>query len=184
MQFLPSVEVHCHHCDGTGYKTDVLKIRYKNRNISEILDLSIDNFIETAADDLPRAEKETLLNIKHNSLGYVTLGQRLKTLSDGELQRIKLIKYLNMRKTGTMFLIDEPAFGMHLYDIEGVKGLIDRILDNNNTVVAAEHNMSLIAHCDYIIELGPQGGEQGGHVVFQGAVKVIPDAPTSITGTL
>jgi excinuclease ABC subunit A len=183
MQFLPAVETRCHQCNGTGYQPDVLKIRYKNRNIREILDLSIEEFIDAAANDLPGPKKEILLNIKDNGLGYVTLGQRLKTLSGGEMQRIKLIKYLNMRKTGTLFLIDEPAFGMHPYDIEAIKQLIDKILAHKNTVVAAEHNMSLIAHCDYIIELGPKGGEQGGHVVFQGAVKEILDAPNSLTGT-
>jgi excinuclease ABC subunit A len=182
MQFLPAVETRCHQCNGTGYRADILKIRYKNRNIREILDLSIEEFIDTAAHDLPAPKKEILLNIKDNGLGYVTLGQRLKTLSGGELQRIKLIKYLNLRKTGTLFLIDEPAFGMHLYDIEAIKQLIDKILAHKNTVVAAEHNMSLIAHCDYIVELGPNGGEQGGYVVFQGAVKEILNAPHSLTG--
>lgn len=183
MQFLPAVETRCHQCNGTGYQPDILKIRYKNRNIREILDLSIEEFIDAAAHDLPKPKKEILFNIRDNGLGYVRLGQRLKTLSGGELQRIKLIKYLNMRKTGTLFLIDEPAFGMHLYDIEAIKQLIDKILAHKNTVVAAEHNMSLIAHCDYIIELGPKGGEQGGHVVFQGTVKEILDATTSLTGT-
>jgi excinuclease ABC subunit A len=183
MQFLPAVEIRCQQCNGTGYQPDVLKIRYKNRNIREILDLSIEEFIETAADELPGPKKEILLNIKENGLGYITLGQQLKTLSGGELQRIKLIKYLNMRKTGTLFLIDEPAFGMHLYDIEAVKQLIDKILAHKNTVVAAEHNMSLIAHSDYIVELGPKGGEQGGDVVFQGAVREILDEPNSLTGT-
>jgi excinuclease ABC subunit A len=182
MQFLPSVEVRCQQCDGSGYKPDVLKIKYKKRNIREILDLSIDSFIEIAADELPDPKKEILLNIKDNGLGYVTLGQRLKTLSGGELQRIKLIKYLNMRKTGTLFLIDEPSFGMHLHDIEAVKRLIDKLLANHNTLVAAEHNMSLIAHCDYIVELGPTGGEQGGYLIFQGPIEEIPDTPVSSTG--
>jgi excinuclease ABC subunit A len=183
MQFLPTVETRCHQCNGTGYQPDVLQIRYKNRDIREMLDLSIEAFIDAAADDLPEPKKEILLNIKDNGLGYVTLGQRLKTLSAGELQRIKLIKYLNLGKTGTLFLIDEPAFGMHLYDIEAIKQLIDKILAHKNTVVAAEHNMSLIAHCDYIIELGPKGGEQGGYVIFQGAVQEILNAPHSLTGT-
>jgi len=182
MQFLPTVETRCHHCNGSGYKPEVLEIRYKNRDIREMLDLSIEEFIDAAAHDLPDPKREILLNIKNNGLGYVTLGQRLKTLSGGELQRIKLIKYLNMRKTGTLFLIDEPAFGMHPYDIEAIKQLIDKILAHKNTVVAAEHNMNLIAHCDYIVELGPKGGEHGGCVVFQGAVKEILNAPNSITG--
>ena len=182
MQFLPTVEVRCGQCDGTGYNPEVLKIKYKNRDIRQTLDLSIEEFIAATGPDLPEAKREILLNIKDNGLGYVTLGQRLKTLSGGELQRIKLIKNLNLGKTGTLFLIDEPAFGMHPYDIEKVKQLIDTIVERGNTVVAAEHNLNLIAHCDYVIELGPGGGEAGGHVVFQGYLNDIISAPSSQTG--
>jgi len=182
MQFLPAVNLQCSHCMGKGFKPDILKIKYKNKNIHEILDLSIEQFIETAGDDLPAAKKEILLNIKDNGLGYVKLGQRLKTLSTGELQRIKLLKYLNIKKKGALFLIDEPAFGMHPYDIEKVKKLIDKILANKNTVAAAEHNMGLIAHADYLIELGPVGGEKGGHLVFQGTLTDLPGTKNSLTG--
>jgi excinuclease ABC subunit A len=182
MQFLPAVEVRCSQCSGTGYKPDILKIKYKNRQIREILDLSVEAFTDLAAGDLAQSPAQILLNIKENGLGYVTLGQSLKTLSGGELQRIKLIKYLNRGKTGSLFLIDEPAFGLHPYDIEKIKPLIDRLSANNNTVVAAEHNMSLIAHADYIIELGPKGGEEGGYVVFQGALADMVKSSTSLTG--
>ena len=182
MQFLPSVNLRCSHCMGKGFKPDILKIRYKNRNISEILDLSIEQFMEVAEGDLPAAKKEILENIKDNGLGYIKLGQRLKTLSTGELQRIKLVKYLNMKKRDSLFLIDEPTFGMHPYDIEAVKKLIDKILANKNTVVAAEHNMNLIAHSDYLVELGPGGGEDGGHLVFQGTLAETGGEKKSLTG--
>jgi excinuclease ABC subunit A len=183
MQFLPAVNLTCSRCNGTGFKGDVLKIKYRKWNIREILDLSIRQFIEEAANELPAPRKEILVNIANNGLGYLKLGQRLKTLSAGELQRIKLIKYLNLKKTGTLFLIDEPTFGMHPYDIETVKQLIDKLLIQKNTVAAAEHNLNLIAHADYILELGPKGGNRGGYLVCQGTPTDITAAPNSITGT-
>jgi excinuclease ABC subunit A len=182
MQFLPSVQMVCDNCAGKRFKPDVLKIRYKNKNISEILDLSVAEFIETAGSDLPGKEKDILLNIRENGLGYLKLGQRLKMLSSGELQRVKLIKYLNKKKTHTLFLIDEPSFGLHNYDIEMVKKLIAGIIKNKNTIVAVDHNMSLIAFSNYIIELGPEGGERGGYLVFQGDTASIKKASNSITG--
>jgi len=183
MQFLPTVEVRCSHCNGTGYNPEVLKIKFKNRNIRETLNLSIDEFIETAGEQLPVKKREILQNIKENGLGYISLGQPLKTLSGGELQRIKLVKYLNAGNRKTVFLIDEPTFGMHPYDIEKVKLLIDKILACNNTVIITEHNMQLIAHGHYIIELGPGGGERGGRILFQGKVTDMLNAPAGLTGT-
>ena len=123
-----------------------------------------------------------LLNIIENGMGYIKLGQKLKTLSSGELQRIKLIKHLNKKKTNTLFLIDEPSFGLHYHDIEQVKQLIDKIVDNNNTIIAVEHNLNLIMHADYIIELGPEGGDRGGYLIFQGNLKDIINVQNSITG--
>ncbi len=182
MQFLPAVQVVCDLCRGKGYNREVLKIKYKGKNIREVLDLTINGFIELAADDFPAKQSATLLNIEENGLGYLQLGQQLKTLSAGELQRLKLLKFLDQKKRDTFFLIDEPSFGLHYYDIEMVKHLIDKILENNNTIVAAEHNMSLIAHAGYILELGHEGGKNGGHLVFQGGLQEILDAPDSLTG--
>jgi excinuclease ABC subunit A len=182
MQFLPSVQVVCDTCSGKGFKPEVLKIRYKNRNIREILDLSAAEAIEVLAGDLPTGELEVLTNINESGLGYIKLGQPLKTLSVGELQRIKLIKHLNLKKTGALFLVDEPSFGLHDYDIEAVKELIRGIISAKNTVVAAEHNLALIAFADYIIELGPGGGEQGGGLIFQGSAAASEEATGSLTG--
>ena len=108
----------------------------------------------------------------------------MKTLSAGELQRIKLLKYLNMDKRNALFLIDEPSFGLHDHDIGMVKNLVDKIKGNNNTVVAAEHNINLIAHADYILELGHEGGNRGGYLVFQGSVQDIKKSPESVTGAI
>jgi excinuclease ABC subunit A len=182
MQFLPSVKIICSDCSGKGYRYDVLKIKYKEKNISEILDLSIDRFIDLAWDDLPLKQRQILLNISENGLGYIKIGQKLKALSAGELQRVKLLKYLNTNRRNTLFLVDEPSFGLHDHDIGMVKNLIDKIRQNDNTVVAAEHNISLIAHADYIIELGHEGGHRGGYLVFQGSIQDIRKNPESITG--
>ncbi|MCX6584153.1 MAG: excinuclease ABC subunit UvrA [Candidatus Aminicenantes bacterium] len=182
MQFLPPVRVVCDTCSGKGFKPEVLKIRYRDRNIRDMLDLSAAEFSEAAAGDLPAREQNILANIKEGGLGYIKLGQQLKTLSLGELQRLKLIKHLNLDKTGALFLVDEPSFGLHDYDIETVKELIRRIIDAKNTVVAAEHNLGLISFADWIIELGPGGGEQGGQLVFQGSTAAIETAAGSVTG--
>ena len=114
-------------------------------------------------------------------MSYLKLNQKLKTLASGELQRIKLIKFLYKQKRNTLFLIDEPSFGLHNYDIEMIKKLIDKIIKNNNTVVAADHNLSLISNADYIIELGPQGGEAGGNLIFQGKLNDIINDKKNIT---
>ncbi|MCU0285801.1 MAG: excinuclease ABC subunit UvrA, partial [Acidobacteria bacterium] len=181
MQFLPSVEIICDACSGKGFKPEILKIRCKDKNIREMLDLSVTEFIEITAGDLPAKVQDILANIQKSGLGYLKLGQQLKTLSVGELQRIKLIKYLNLKKTGALFLIDEPSFGLHDYDIETVKRLIKEIINANNTVVAAEHHIGLIAFADYIIELGPVGGEQGGELIYQGSPLAIEKTDRSIT---
>lgn len=181
MQFLPPVQIVCDTCSGKGFKPDVLKIRFKGKNIREMLDLSVDEFLGAVDSDFPAGQREILSNIKSNGLGYIKLGQPLKTLSVGELQRVKLIKHLNKKKTGTLFLIDEPSFGLHDYDIERVKQLIRKILAGKNTVVAAEHNMNLISFADYIVELGPEGGERGGELVFQGSTRAVREFSGSLT---
>jgi excinuclease ABC subunit A len=182
MQFLPPVQMVCDTCAGKGFKADVLKVRFKSRNIREMLGLSVNECLEEVGSELPAKEKNILVNIKESGLGYIKLGQRLKTLSVGELQRVKLVKYLNRKKSGALFLIDEPSFGLHDYDIRMVKQLICKIVTNKNTVVAAEHHMGLISSADYIIELGPGGGERGGELIFQGSTAATAEASKSITG--
>jgi excinuclease ABC subunit A len=181
MQFLPTVKIICSECRGIGFKSDILRIKFQDKNIHEILNMSIHEFNESMGNHIPRI-KETLVNIQLHGMGYLKLGQRLTTLSLGELQRLKLIKFLTTKKKKTLFLIDEPTFGLHDFDVEMLKNLIDQIIGNQNTVVAADHNFSLIAHADYIIELGPEGGEKGGVLLFQGRMEELLKTESSITG--
>lgn len=170
MQFLPSVNLLCAGCNGTGYRPDILKVQYKEKHIHQVLQMSISNCIELTREDLSGGALQILEKIHDNGLGYLKVGQRLKTLSAGELQRLKLVKSLSTGKRGILYLIDEPTFGMHYYDVEMVKGLIDHLISNGNTVVVAEHHTGLIAHADYIVELGPVGGDNGGFLLYQGRV--------------
>ena len=182
MQFLPSINVACQHCNNTGFKQEVLRIKYQGKNIYDILKLSVSEFLDIAHKSLSPSQMDILQNIHENGLGYLGLGQKLNTLSAGELQRIKLVKYLNKKKSGSLFLIDEPCFGLHYHDIHMVKLLFDKIIGKKNTIVAVEHNLHLIASADYIIELGPEGGDGGGHLVFQGPLSNILSQSNSVTG--
>ncbi|MCP4214893.1 MAG: excinuclease ABC subunit UvrA, partial [bacterium] len=195
MQFLPPVQTICSACSGSGFKPDVLKIKYYGKSIRDVLDMSVSAFLEMAEKDLPGSKRQVLENIRENGLGYIKMGRRLKTLSAGELQRIKLIKHLNIKKStrasgkagvskgeGSLFLIDEPSFGLHEYDIKMIKQLITRLIKENHTVVAAEHNPGLAAFAGYILELGPEGGEGGGYPVFSGSPEAAVQATHSLTG--
>lgn len=182
MQFLPAVNLTCGTCNGSGYKPEILKVRFHGSNIREMLNLSVEQFLQKAGKNLPNSQRQVLENVTKLGMGYIRLGQQLKTLSAGELQRIKLIRHLNLKQRGALFLIDEPTFGMHPHDIQMVKQLIDTLLDNDNTVIAAEHNINLITAADYIVELGPGGGDAGGYVLFQGSLNEITGFSNSLTG--
>jgi excinuclease ABC subunit A len=181
MQFLPSIAVPCETCDASGYKGDILKIHYKGNNIRQFLDMPISDVIERIKNNFPSSKQATLKAIVDNGLGHIKLGQPLNRLAAGEKQRIKLLKHLHSRTTHTLFLIDEPTFGLHPDDIERVKNLLDKILDLGNTIVAAEHNLQLITHSDYMIQLGPEGGDGGGEIVYQGKTSESRQVPGTIT---
>ena len=119
--------------------------------------------------DHSRRSGAVLKNLRDNDMGYLQLGEKLSSLSTGELQKLKLLKYLNGEKTDMLFLLDEPSFGLHPYDIEVIQKLFARLLKNRNTVVAVEHNLALIASADHVIELGPEGGDGGGYLLFSGS---------------
>jgi excinuclease ABC subunit A len=168
MRFLPPVQVSCEYCFGKGFNPDILKIHYKGKNISEILALSIDQFVQIIGDEFKSKPKETLMRLAANGMGYLKAGQRLDQLSSGELQRLKLLKKLLNTKKNTLFLIDELTYGLHGYDVEMVLKLIKNLIENNNTFVVADNNINLIIHADYLIELGYEGGQGGGYLLYQG----------------
>jgi excinuclease ABC subunit A len=181
MQFLPAVRSTCAHCHGNGFTPDILKITHKNKNIAAALALTINEFVSDFGADIPQTQA-VLKNLQDNDMGYLQLGEKISCLSTGELQKLKLLKYLNREITDTVFLLDEPSFGLHPYDIAVIKKLFDRLLKNRNTIVAVEHHLSLIASADYVIELGPEGGDGGGHMLFGGTPAAMMKNKKSLTG--
>ena len=181
MQFLPAVKTICSHCRGNGFTPDVLKITHKNMNIAAALDLTIHGFIAEFGDAIPSV-RAVLENLRDNDMGYLQLGEKISCLSTGELQKLKLLKYLNQEKKDALFLLDEPSFGLHPYDIGVIKNLFGRLLKNRNTIVAVEHHLSLIASADHVIELGPEGGDRGGYMLFSGTPAAMVRDKKSLTG--
>jgi excinuclease ABC subunit A len=181
MQFLPDVYVTCEECHGKRYHRETLDVRYKGRAISDVLELTVEE-----ADEFFRAipvihqKLQTLCEV---GLGYLRLGQPATTLSGGEAQRIKLAKELSKRETGrTVYILDEPTTGLHFADIQRLLDVLNRLTDRGNTVIVIEHNMEVIKSADYIIDLGPEGGENGGEVIAEGTPEEIIRISQSYTG--
>ena len=181
MHFLPDVYVTCEVCAGKRYNRDTLEVQYKGKNISEVLDMTVLDAL-AFMNSVPsiRQKLETLRDV---GLDYVHLGQSATTLSGGEAQRIKLAKELARRATGrTLYILDEPTTGLHFDDIKKLLAVLGRLADSGNTIIVIEHNLEVIKTADYIIDLGPEGGDRGGHIVAQGTPETIADAPNSHTG--
>lgn len=181
MHFLPPVLVECEVCHGKRYNKETLEVKYKGKNISEVLNMTVDEALEFFEGIYTIEEPLKLL---HNvGLGYIQLGQSATTLSGGEAQRIKLARHL-LKPLGkrVLFLMDEPTTGLHFYDIELLLKVINELVDQGNTVIVIEHNMHVIKCCDWIIDLGPEGGEKGGKVIFSGLVEDIIKEEKSYTG--
>ena len=181
MHFLPDVYVPCDVCNGKRYNRETLEVRYKGKNIYEILDMTVEEASEFFA-NLPklRAKLDTLLDV---GLGYIKLGQSSTTLSGGEAQRVKLATELSKRSTGsTVYVLDEPTTGLHMADVHRLIHIIDRLADAGNTVVIIEHNLDVIKIADHIIDLGPEGGDKGGTVVFAGTPEECAECEQSYTG--
>ena len=181
MNFLPDVYVTCEECHGQRYNRETLNIRYKGKNIAEVLDMTVEE-----ADDLFGAIPvihQKLQTLSDVGLGYIKLGQPATTLSGGEAQRIKLAKELSKRETGrTVYILDEPTTGLHLADIQRLLDILNRLVDKGNTVIVIEHNLEVIKSADYVIDLGPEGGEGGGRLVASGTPEEILNIPSSYTG--
>ncbi len=181
MHFLPPVQVTCDLCGGKRYNESTLEVKYKGKNIADVLDMTIQQAYDFFK-DIPQIERKlkTLIDV---GMGYVKLGQPATTLSGGEAQRIKLSKYLSRPATGqTLFLLDEPTTGLHFDDVKQLLNVLHRLVDLGNTVVVIEHNLDVIKTADYIIDLGPEGGENGGYVIATGTPEEIAESNISYTG--
>ncbi len=181
MHFLADVYVKCDVCDGKRYNEQTLEIKYKDKNISDILDMTVEDALNFF--DAHPAIKKKLLTLNDVGLGYITLGQSALTLSGGEAQRIKLAKELSKRSTGkTLFVLDEPTTGLHFADIELLLKVLGRLKEQGNTVVVIEHNLDVVKTADWIIDLGPEGGSDGGEIVAEGTPEDVAKVKKSFTG--
>ena len=181
MHFLPDVYVPCEVCGGTRYNRETLEIKYKGKSIYDVLEMRVEEALEFF-ENIPKV-KNKLQMLIDVGLGYIKLGQSAPTLSGGEAARIKLAKELQKKPTGkSLFILDEPTTGLHTDDIKKLLIILNRIVDNGDTVVIIEHNLDVIKVADYIIDLGPEGGDQGGQVIATGTPEEIVKVKESYTG--
>jgi excinuclease ABC subunit A len=181
MYFLPDVYIPCEVCNGKRFNRETLDIKYKGRNIAQVLEMTVEEALEffTAIPSIKRKLK-TLYDV---GLSYIKLGQPATTLSGGEAQRIKLAKELSAKSTGkTIYLLDEPTTGLHFDDVKKLLNVLDRLVQTGNTVLVIEHNLEVIKSADYIIDLGPGGGEEGGSIVAEGTPEEVAQNVNSFTG--
>ncbi len=181
MFFLPDVYVPCDVCNGKRYNRETLQIKYKGKNIFEVLDMTFSDAYEFF-ENIPKIKRkiQTLVDV---GLGYIKLGQPATELSGGEAQRVKLAAELSKRSTGkTMYLLDEPTTGLHMYDVNKLVDILNRLVEGGNSIIIIEHNLDIIKVADYIIDLGPEGGDQGGEVIVQGSPEEIVKNEKSYTG--
>ena len=181
MNFLPSVNVVCDQCRGQRYKEDTLAVHYKGKSINDVLEMPISEAYEFFK-GIPRiAQKlEALVDV---GLGYVHLGQSAVTLSGGESQRMKLAAELFKKATGnTLYILDEPTTGLHFEDIKVLLGVLDKLVEQGNTVIIIEHNLDVLKSVDYLIDMGPEGGAKGGRIVACGTPEEVAEDPDSVTG--
>lgn len=181
MHFLPDVYVPCEECHGKRYNQDTLEIQYKGKNIADVLDMTVEEALEFFG-NIPKIKRklQTLYDV---GLGYIKLGQPATTLSGGEAQRVKLASELYRRSNGkTLYILDEPTTGLHTDDIARLLDVLQRLVDNGDTVVVIEHNLDVIKVADYIIDLGPEGGEGGGQIIATGTPEEVAQMDHSYTG--
>jgi excinuclease ABC subunit A len=181
MHFLPNVYVTCEQCKGRRYNRETLEIKYRGKSIADVLDLTVDQAAPLLENFPPIANK--LRTLQDVGLGYIELGQSATTLSGGEAQRVKLAKELSRRGTGrTLYILDEPTTGLHFADTHKLLDVLNKLVDQGNTVVIIEHNLDVIKSADYVIDLGPEGGAGGGRIVAQGTPEDVAHSRESFTG--
>ena len=181
MHFLPDVYVPCEICNGARYNRDTLEVTFRGKTIADVLDLSCEEALAFFANQPPIARHmQTMVDV---GLGYVRLGQPAPTLSGGEAQRVKLSTELSRRPTGhTFYVLDEPTTGLHFEDVRRLLEVLSRLVDQGNTVVVIEHNLDVIKTADWVIDLGPEGGDGGGRIVAEGTPEQVAKTPGSYTG--
>ena len=181
MNFLPDVYVPCDACHGTRYNRQTLEVKYKDKSIADVLDMTIDDALLFFA-NVPVIKRKLDL-MRRVGLGYIKLGQPAPTLSGGEAQRIKLTKELNKKATGkTLYILDEPTTGLHFEDIKNLLNVLQMLVDEGNTVIVIEHNLDVIKVADYIVDVGPEGGDGGGKIIATGTPEKVAETAGSFTG--
>ena len=181
MHFLPDVYVPCEVCKGKRYNRETLEVKYKGKSIYDVLEMSVEEGL-TFFENLPKIKRklQTLYDV---GLGYIKIGQPATTLSGGEAQRVKLATELSRRSTGkTVYILDEPTTGLHTDDVKKLIEILQKFVDAGNTVIVIEHNLDVIKTADYIIDLGPEGGDGGGTVVCCGTPEQVAECKASFTG--
>ena len=181
MHFLPDVFVPCEVCKGKRYNRETLEVKYKGKSIADVLDMTVEESLEYFA-NIPRIKNkiQTLYDV---GLVYIKLGQPSTTLSGGEAQRVKLATELSKKATGkTLYILDEPTTGLHIADVHRLVDILQRLVDTGNTIIVIEHNLDLIKTADYIIDLGPEGGDAGGEIIAVGTPEQICKNDRSYTG--
>lgn len=181
MHFLPDVYVPCEVCKGKRYNRETLEVRYRGKTIADVLDMTVEQALEFFSAHPKIAKKlQTLFDV---GLGYIKLGQSSTTLSGGEAQRVKLATELARRDTGrTLYILDEPTTGLHVADVERLLSILERLCDSGSSVLVIEHNLDVIKTADYIIDLGPEGGDRGGSIVACGTPEQVALVENSYTG--
>jgi excinuclease ABC subunit A len=181
MQFLEDVIITCEACEGKRFRPEILKIQYLDKNISEVLDMTVDEAIAFFKDH-PRIISKLQI-LKEAGLGYLMLGQSTNTLSGGESQRLKLAQHIGQSREGkNLFIFDEPTTGLHMADVELLLNTFRKLLAQGHSIIVIEHNLDLIQWADYIIDLGPEGGEMGGKIVVEGDLEAVMASKHSLTG--
>ena len=181
MHFLPDVYVTCETCKGARYNRETLEIKFKGKSIADVLDMTVEDAQEFfKAVPSIRDKMDALARV---GLGYIKVGQQATTLSGGEAQRVKLSKELSKRSTGrTLYILDEPTTGLHFEDVRKLLEVLHELVDQGNTVVVIEHNLDVVKTADWIIDIGPEGGDGGGQIVAEGTPEKVAEAPDSHTG--
>jgi len=181
MHFMPDIYVPCEVCNGQRYSKETLEVRYKGKNIFEVLDMTVEEALGFF-ENLPQIQRKIQL-LYDVGLGYIKLGQPSTMLSGGEAQRVKLATELSRRPTGkTVYILDEPTTGLHTHDVKQLISILDRLVEGGNTVIVIEHNLDIIKIADHIIDMGPEGGVNGGTVIAEGTPEEIQQNEKSHTG--